>query len=217
MATTRQVTPRDEFMADLANRLHDGNAPLALALTDLDEFAELNERYGRAAGDAVLAAWERVLQTNTAKDAAVVRLGGDEYVVILPGMSAENALVLLEEVRAFFAARPIEGVRDPVKTSVGVAANPPHGTTAEELWRAVGEALMRAKRDGRDRVALYVEEKMTLKSNYYSKATSSGWPSCPPPRTAPTQACCARVSTTCFTSTATNCDGDEPYRAGAGP
>jgi diguanylate cyclase len=157
-------------MADLANRLHHGNAPLALALTDLDEFAELNDRYGRAAGDAVLAAWERVLQTNTAKDAAVVRLGGDEYVVILPGMSAENALVLLEEVRAFFAARPIEGVGGSVKASVGVAANPPHGTTAEELWRAVGEALMRAKRDGRDRVALYVEEKMTLKSNYYSKA-----------------------------------------------
>jgi diguanylate cyclase (GGDEF)-like protein len=170
MATTRQVTPRDEFMADLANRLHHGNAPLALALTDLDDFAELNERHGRAAGDAVLAAWERVLQTNTAKDAAVVRLGGDEYVVILPGMSAENALVLLEEVRAFFAARPIEGVGGSVKASVGVAANPPHGTTAEELWRAVGEALMRAKRDGRDRVALYVEEKMTLKSNYYSKA-----------------------------------------------
>jgi diguanylate cyclase len=48
--------------------------------------------------------------------------------------------------------------------------SPLHGTTAEELWRAAGEALMRAKRDGRDRVALYVEEKMVLKSNYYSKA-----------------------------------------------
>jgi hypothetical protein len=58
----------------------------------------------------------------------------------------------------------------PVSVSAGVAANPPHGTTAEELHRAAGEALMRAKRDGRDRVAMYVEEKMVLKSNYYSKA-----------------------------------------------
>jgi hypothetical protein len=51
-----------------------------------------------------------------------------------------------------------------------VAANPPHGATSEELWRAAGEALMRAKRDGRDRIAIHVEEKMTLKSNYYSRA-----------------------------------------------
>jgi diguanylate cyclase len=57
-----------------------------------------------------------------------------------------------------------------VSASVGVAANPPHGTTAQELYRTAGEALMRAKRDGRDRVAMYVEEKMVLKSNYYSKA-----------------------------------------------
>ena len=57
-----------------------------------------------------------------------------------------------------------------LSASIRIAANPPHGTTAEELWRAAGEALMRAKRTGRDRVALHVEEKMILKSNYYSKA-----------------------------------------------
>jgi diguanylate cyclase len=51
-----------------------------------------------------------------------------------------------------------------------VAANTPHGTTAEDLWRAAGAALMRAKRAGRDQIALYVEEKMVLKSNYYSRA-----------------------------------------------
>ncbi|HUS62755.1 MAG TPA: diguanylate cyclase, partial [Acidimicrobiales bacterium] len=93
-----------------------------------------------------------------------------EYVVVLPGMSAESALVLLEEVRCHFASRCVDGVPTEVTASVGVAANPPHGTTAEQLWRAAGEALMRAKRDGRNRVSLYVEEKMTLKSNYYSKA-----------------------------------------------
>lgn len=173
MATTSVVgaiTTRAAFLADLDKRLHHGNAPLALALSDLDGFAGINEQFGRDAGDAVLAAWERVLHANVGKDAAVVRLGGDEYVVVLPGMSAENALVLLEEVRGHFAGRPVPGVSAPLSASVGVAANPPHGSTADELWRAAGEALMRAKRDGRDRIAMYVEEKMTLKSNYYSKA-----------------------------------------------
>jgi GGDEF domain-containing protein len=116
----RAVTDRATFLADLDDLLRRGSAPLALALTDLDGFAAVNGSYGRAAGDAVLAGWDRVLAANVP-----------------------------------------EG---------GIAASPLHGNTAGDLWRAAGEALMRAKRDGRDRVALHVEEKMVLKSNYYSKA-----------------------------------------------
>jgi diguanylate cyclase len=165
-----RVTERSVFLAELEGQLHHGNAALALALTDLDNFAAINEAHGRDVGDAVLLAWERVLRTNTPRGGSVARLGGDEFVVVLPGTSAENAVVLLEELRRHFAGKTVEGVADAVSASAGVAANPPHGTTAEELYRAAGEALMRAKRDGRDRVAMYVEEKMVLKSNYYSKA-----------------------------------------------
>lgn len=164
------MTDRASFLADLDGQLSDGNVPLALALTDLDRFAAINDSYGRDAGDAVLAAWDRVLRANIADGGSVVRLGGDEFVVVLPGTSAENAVVLLEEVRGHFAGMTIEGVPVVLSVSAGIAASPPHGTTAGELSRAAGEALMRAKRDGRDRVALYVEEKMVLKSNYYSKA-----------------------------------------------
>jgi diguanylate cyclase (GGDEF)-like protein len=172
MATTTisPVIDRAEFMGALEPGLHHGNAPVAIALTDLDGFAAINDRFGREAGDAVLAAWERVLAANAPKGSSTFRLGGDEYVVLLPGVSAENAVVLMEELRGHYAAKSVTGVDTALSASVGVAANPPHGATAEELWRAAGEALMRAKRDGRDRVALFVEEKMVLKSNYYSKA-----------------------------------------------
>jgi diguanylate cyclase len=165
-----RVADRGVFFAELEGQLHEGNAAVALALTDLDDFTAINETHGRDVGDAVLAAWERVLRTNTPRGGSVARLGGDEFVVVLPGTSAENAVVLLEELRRHFAGKAVEGVADAVSASVGVAANPPHGTSAEELYRAAGAALMRAKRDGRDRVAMYVEEKMVLKSNYYSKA-----------------------------------------------
>ncbi|HTX00904.1 MAG TPA: GGDEF domain-containing protein [Acidimicrobiales bacterium] len=164
------MTDRAAFQADLERLLHHGNAPLAVALTDLDDFAAINDTQGRDAGDAVLMAWDRVLRANIPRDGSVARLGGDEFVVVLPGSSAENAVVLLEELRRHLTGMAVEGVAEAVSASVGVAANPPHGTTAEELCRAAGEALMRAKRDGRDRVAMYVEEKMVLKSNYYSKA-----------------------------------------------
>jgi diguanylate cyclase len=172
MTTTSlaRVADRNAFFAELEGQLHHGNAALALALTDLDNFAAINETHGRDVGDAVLMAWGRVLRTNIPRGGSMARLGGDEFAVVLPGTSAENAVILLEELRRHLAGMAVEGVAGPVSASVGVAANPPHGTTAEELYRAAGEALMRAKRDGRDRVAMYIEEKMVLKSNYYSKA-----------------------------------------------
>jgi diguanylate cyclase len=142
---------------------------VAVAVSDLDEFATINAQHGHDAGDAVLSAWERVLESNIPAGAEVIRLGGDEYAVILPALSAENALILVDEIRGHFAAHAIAGVPE-ATASVGVAANPPHGATADELWRAADQALMRAKRDGRDRIAIYVEEKMVLKSNYYSRA-----------------------------------------------
>jgi diguanylate cyclase len=170
MATTSlpPVSDRNVFFADLEAQLRRGGA--ALALTDLDNFAAINQTHGRDIGDAVLMAWDRALRTNIPGEGSVARLGGDEFAVVLPGTSAEIAVVLLEELRRHLAGMAVEGVADIVTASVGVAANPPHGATAEELYRAAGEALMRAKRDGRDRVAMYVEEKMVLKSNYYSKA-----------------------------------------------
>ena len=172
MTTTSlpRVADRNAFLAELDGHLYQGNAAVALALTDLDDFAAINRTRGRDAGDAVLMAWDRVLRTNIPREGSVARLGGDEFAVVLPGTSAENAVVLLDELRRHLAGMTIESVADAVTASVGVAANPPHGTTAEALYRAAGEALMRAKRDGRDRVAMYVEEKMVLKSNYYSKA-----------------------------------------------
>jgi diguanylate cyclase (GGDEF)-like protein len=148
------------------------NVPVALALTDIDFLKELNAEHGRKAGDAVLGALERALLANVPADALVARISGDEYAVALPGANAETALILLEEIRAHFSAHPPTPELDAaVSLSIGVASRPQHAKTVEDLLRAAGEALYRAKVEGRGRVAIYVEDKMTLKSNYYSKAT----------------------------------------------
>jgi diguanylate cyclase (GGDEF)-like protein len=174
MVTTNAAVERRttaEWIDALDRLLHHGTVPLAVALTDLDGFATINRLHGREAGDRVLAAWETTVSRNLPSEALVVRLGGDEFGVALPGKSAETALILLEEIRGHFASHSVPGVESELGASAGIAAAPPHGATGEELHRAAGEALMRAKREGRGRAAIYVDEKMTLKSNYYSRAS----------------------------------------------
>lgn len=142
---------------------------VAVALTDLDRFGELNDTLGRDAGDRVLGVWIETLTRSLPKDAIVGRLGGDEFGIALPNASAENALILLNEVRSHLAEHPVGSWT--ISATFGVAARPPHATETEDLFRCANEALARGKREGGGRVAIYVEEKMVLKSNYYSRAS----------------------------------------------
>ena len=142
-----------------------------MAFLDLDHFMEINNTFGHPAGDSVLRSLERTLCGSLPAHAIVGRIGGDEYAVALPNSSSESALILLEEIRTHFTSRPPSlEVQQHVQVCIGIASRPPHAESLPELMRAASEALHRAKREGRNRVAIYVEEKMTLKSNYYSKA-----------------------------------------------
>ena len=147
-------------------------AQLALALTDIDQFKELNDTFGHEAGDSVLRSFERTLTGSLPEDAVVGRISGDEYAVALPDTSAEGALILLEEIRTHFGSREASPeVPRRVQVSVGIAARPQHAKSVPDLMRAADEALFRAKREGKARVAIYVENKMVLKSNYYARAS----------------------------------------------
>lgn len=141
------------------------DTPLALALADIDNFKELNEQRGPEAGDAALRSVERTLASSVPSTALVGRLGGDEYAAAIPRATAESALILMEEIRTHLEER------DGIHVSIGIAAQPQHATGTAPLLRAADEALFRAKREGRARIAIYVEDRMTLKSNYYSKAS----------------------------------------------
>lgn len=145
--------------------------PLSVVMTDLDGFGAFNDAAGRAGGDAVLASFQEALTSNLPSDARVSRIGGDEWLVVFPGLSVENTLVLMEEVRTHIESIELGDGNHPVTLTAGVAARPPHGTTGDELIRAADEALSRTKRAGRNRVGIYVEDKMVMKSNYYSRAT----------------------------------------------
>ena len=162
-------TAMQEFVDEVERRA--GGAPLAVAQADLDEFASVNDEFGHAVGDKVLASWERTLKGSLPGDALVHRVGGDEYVVALFDHTAETALIVLEEIRDHFASHRIAEIGRTCDVSIGIASRPPHAASTTELMQAAYTALGRAKREGRNRVAIFVEEKMVLKSNYYSRAS----------------------------------------------
>lgn len=145
---------RDTGERDLlrASREH---KPLALLLLDLDHFKAINDHAGHAAGDMVLQQVATRLRTAIRGADAVVRLGGEEFVVLLHDCTADAATNVAEAMRA--AVREIvlpDGVGVARLTaSIGVAAYPDNGPDLDQLLAAADRAMYAAKHGGRDAVA----------------------------------------------------------------
>jgi diguanylate cyclase len=159
-------------LTDLAAEIDllDPDLPVAVVLTDLDEFVTVNEAHGTEIGDAVLAGFERVLAAGLGPAGRVAHVRGDEFAAMLPDTACEEALLMLERVRAEVAGSALApGLPDRITGSIGISGRPAHGATADELIAAADAALVRAKRAGGNRVCLHVEERMVLKSSYYTR------------------------------------------------
>lgn len=128
---------------------------LSVLYFDADRFKQVNDTYGHAAGDAVLAQLALVARETLRSIDAVGRYGGEEFAAILPLADHDQAMASAERLRAAVRSHPFalgDGAHGAVAISVGVATYGEHGTTREELLRAADSALYRAKRLGRDRV-----------------------------------------------------------------
>jgi diguanylate cyclase (GGDEF)-like protein len=129
--------------------------PLALIIGDIDDFKNVNDRYGHGTGDSVLKEFARALKDSVREIDLAGRWGGEEFVVGLPGTDLAGGVRLAERVRAALAKRTIEaqnGERLRVTASFGVAEFDGRGGLAELLATA-DVALYRAKHAGKDRVA----------------------------------------------------------------
>jgi diguanylate cyclase (GGDEF)-like protein len=133
-----------------------GGHPVSIIMGDLDHFKAVNDKYGHLAGDQVLRTFGALLTSNARASDIICRYGGEEFLLILPGMTKEGARQRAEHVRqALEAAIVSHGhCRIAVTTSLGIAAYPGDGRTADELIAAADGALYAAKAQGRNRVNL---------------------------------------------------------------
>ena len=136
-----------------AERRH---APISCLMLDVDHFKRFNDDFGHDAGDAVLQAVGAVLKRSAREGELAFRYGGEEFLLLLRDVDLALARERAEEVRARIKAiRVNHSGRElgPITASLGVASSP-EPCTPETLVQSADAALMRAKRDGRDRVAV---------------------------------------------------------------
>jgi diguanylate cyclase (GGDEF)-like protein len=116
------------------------DSPLSVCLLDVDRLKQINDRYGHPGGDRALAA----VASRLAATGEAFRLGGDEFALLLPGVEADQARVLVELILVDVAREA--GLDEPVLVSGGIAAYPVNGRTPGDLVQRADEALYRSKR-----------------------------------------------------------------------
>ena len=151
----------------LTDRLHQAvahakrdNSQLALIFVDLDKFKPVNDKHGHAAGDQLLQSVAHRLRTCVRESDTVARVGGDEFVVLLDGITHSNdARQVAEKIHATLLApfQLTNGQRVHISSSAGLAFYPEHGQDEATLSRHADLAMYAAKAAGRDQYVVYQE------------------------------------------------------------
>jgi diguanylate cyclase (GGDEF)-like protein len=146
----------DALARELERAAREGGT-LAVAIMDLDHFKRVNDTHGHLAGDEVLREVARRIRAAVRSYDSVGRYGGEEFLVIAPGIEEQQALELAERIRRQIEATPIptSGPALPVTLSLGVVVQSSDGRTPlESVLSAADQALYEAKRGGRNRSVL---------------------------------------------------------------
>lgn len=138
-----------------------GNAsetePLSVVMMDVDKFKSINDTHGHAVGDKVLAEVAHRVSTATKGKGDVYRYGGEEFTLLLPNYSTEEATAVAERLRLAIAAQPVAGI--PVTVSFGVSSYPGLSADRDSLMGDADKALYDAKNLGRNLVRVFNEAK----------------------------------------------------------
>ena len=138
---------------EMANSIRNGY-PLCLMMMDIDHFKKVNDTYGHQAGDEVLKRLVGLLEQTTRKGDVVCRYGGEEFVVLLPRISLKDAVERAEAWRKILQSTEFKfgGRAIGVTISIGISSNMKIGINGDQLLSHADQALLVAKKTGRNRV-----------------------------------------------------------------
>ncbi len=127
-----------------------------LIILDLDQFKQVNDQYGHSNGDAVLEQFAKILERNTRPEDLVARMGGEEFIVLLTDLTAEQATTIAERIRQEVERhtfRLLDGSSIHVTTSIGLSSGK-RGIPVQHSMELSDQALYQAKRSGRNIVRI---------------------------------------------------------------
>ncbi|MDE2439696.1 MAG: diguanylate cyclase [Betaproteobacteria bacterium] len=149
----------DETLDREVSRARREGNPLSLVMIDIDYFKRVNDTYGHQVGDEVLRTLAATLSTDIRAEDVACRYGGEEFLILLPNMPLETAILRAEAWRAAVERLSIaHGNFELTFTiSLGVSAYPDQGKTPDDLTRCADQALYQAKHEGRNRVSMHCD------------------------------------------------------------
>jgi diguanylate cyclase (GGDEF)-like protein len=129
--------------------------PLSIGVLDIDHFKSINDRFGHAGGDGVLQiVVDRALKALRPYD-AIGRIGGEEFLIVMPGVGSRDTEIVLERLRRAIGETPMVAQGGEVVVTVSIGGAVSGGETIDEFLNNADDALYRAKDQGRDRVVMY--------------------------------------------------------------
>lgn len=147
---------------NLLKEAQEKGTPLVIAMLDLDDFKEVNDRFGHHAGDEVLRSTALIIKKALRAADKVIRYGGEEFLVVLPGTSMEKAGIALERIRTQIAAQKMVPDHEEVTITVSIGAVEYPGSGPGDLNDLIAKAdraMYLAKREGKNRIVYFEPNK----------------------------------------------------------
>ena len=138
-------------------RAQRSKAPLSLVMVDLDGLKAINDRFGHHVGDRFLKEVAKIVKVNTRASDVAARWGGDEFMLLAPGIDSRSAIKIAERIRAQVERykMKLEGKEVGITISSGIVTYPDHASVVAELLKKADEAMYNAKKGGKNRSSVF--------------------------------------------------------------
>ena len=151
------------FLTQELNRIQRAGTSIAVLLVDCDDFKFMNDRFGHASGDIILKKVADRIAASLRSSDCLGRVGGDEFLIILPDCRLGEAVLVAEKIRLAVAGRPVMNDPETInqRVSIGVAMLPYNVASLEEVLSLTRHGLHQSKHSGKNRVSISLGEAVT--------------------------------------------------------